>query len=84
MRSETFADLLKHDLALAYHCQPCGRWRDVDLRALVRAGRGDERYVGRRPVCAVCGERGDVAADRRTPSAPLNRQVPARVFRFCP
>lgn len=55
---QTYADLLEHGLTLAYHCQPCARWVDVDLQAVVASGRGDDVYIGRRVRCTVCGQLG--------------------------
>jgi len=55
---QTYADLLQHGLTLAYHCQPCRRWVDVDLAALAAEGRGSEIYIGRTVRCTVCGEVG--------------------------
>jgi hypothetical protein len=55
---QTYADLLEHGLTLAYHCQPCQRWVDVDLASLVAAGRGDDIYIGQKVRCTVCGQLG--------------------------
>jgi len=49
----TYADLHRHGYSIAYHCWRCQRWSDVDLAAIVTAGRGGQSYVRRRPRCIV-------------------------------
>jgi len=39
---QTYSDLRLNGYGLAYHCWRCQRWSDVDLAAIVAAGRGGQ------------------------------------------
>jgi hypothetical protein len=41
---------------LAVHCEPCVRWADVDLKAMIERGQGDRRFEDMRPRCSGCGQ----------------------------
>jgi hypothetical protein len=60
MLIETYADRRREGYTLAYHCWRCRRWSDVDLATIISAGRGGDRYVGKRPRCRVCNEIGSM------------------------
>lgn len=51
-----YTDLYRAGYSLAYHCWRCRRWSDIDLAAIIAAGRGGQAYVGKRPPCIDCGE----------------------------
>lgn len=51
----TYADLVRYRYTMTGWCPTCVRGAPVDLAAMVAAGRGDERYVGRRIRCSICG-----------------------------
>jgi hypothetical protein len=65
MLVQTFSNLLEHGLQLTFHCTPCERWTTADIEGLVRAGRGGEVFIGRKPRCAECGAVGTMQVQLR-------------------
>jgi len=55
---DTFRALQEHEHKLAAYCPTCERWAVLDLERLIAEGRGDYRFVGRKPRCAYCHGRG--------------------------
>lgn len=57
MPIQTYADLHRGGMALAYRCE---RLSDVDLAEIVADSGDTLPYVGRRPNCRECGEIGTI------------------------
>jgi hypothetical protein len=51
---DTFRALHDHDHKLAAYCAICERWAVLDLERLIAEGRGDYRFIGRKPRCSYC------------------------------
>jgi hypothetical protein len=49
---DTVRALHKHDHKLAAYCATCQRWAVLDLERLIAEGRGEYRFVGRKPRCS--------------------------------
>ena len=56
---DTLRALHEHDHKLAAYCATCERWAVLDLERLIAKGRGDYRFVGRKPRCSYCRGRGN-------------------------
>jgi hypothetical protein len=54
---DTFSALHDHDYKLAAYCATCERWAVLDLERLIADGRGDYRFVGRKPRCSYAARR---------------------------
>ena len=52
----------------------CERWGVLDLADMIAAGKADERTVGRRARCTLCGMQGQWQL-----RAPVYRNLPAAV-----
>jgi hypothetical protein len=59
IRLDTFRALHERDHALAAYCSLCQRWAVLDLARLIAEGRGNYVFVGRKPRCRYCGNRGE-------------------------
>jgi hypothetical protein len=55
---DTLRALHEHDHKLAAYCPTCERWAVLDLARLIAKGRGDYRFVGRKPRCSYCRGQG--------------------------
>lgn len=58
----TFADMLDQHMAILAHCIRCRRCVQIDIAAIVAAGRGHESSIGRTWRCSRCGEVGQVTS----------------------
>jgi hypothetical protein len=58
IRLDTARQLLRYQHRIEVWCPECNAWREVDLEAMVRAGRGDESLIGRTWRCVDCGAQG--------------------------
>jgi len=58
IRLDTLRALHERDHKLAAYCPRCSRWAVLNLERLIGEGRGDYQFVGRKPRCSDCGERG--------------------------
>ena len=56
---DTLRALHEHDNKLACYCSTCQRWAVLDLERLIAEGRGDYRFVGRKPRCSYCRGAGE-------------------------
>jgi hypothetical protein len=56
---DTLRALHEHDHQLAAYCATCERWAVLDLERLIADGRGEFRFVGRKPRCRDCGTPGE-------------------------
>jgi hypothetical protein len=54
IRLDTFRALHEHEHKLAAYCATCERWAVLDLERLIAEGRGEYRFVGRKPRCSYC------------------------------
>ena len=52
-------DLQENKLLLETHCMACLRFEPVDLEAMIAEGKGDWSYIGKKPTCRKCGQKGD-------------------------
>ncbi|MDQ5880830.1 MAG: hypothetical protein QG616_660 [Pseudomonadota bacterium] len=59
IRLDTFRALLEHRHDLACYCPGCRRWASTDLAGIVALGLGDRPISDCRPLCRVCGHRGE-------------------------
>ena len=73
----TVSDLVRLDHGLRAYCDPCRRYVDIDLEALIRDGRGELPYRAVRFRCTQCGGIGGMqlvaTAPFRRPSAPVSQ-----------
>ena len=72
IRLDTLRALHERDHKLAAYCPRCARWAVLDLERLIGEGRGDYRFVGRKPRCSDCGTHGEWQL-----RAPAMRDLPA-------
>ena len=54
----TARNCIARSIRVDYVCLHCGRWRELDLAALVEAGSGDEPLIGLPLRCAICARYG--------------------------
>ena len=66
---DTFRAPHEHDHKLACYCPMCERWAVLDLERLIAQGRGEYRFVGRKPRCSYWNTR------TRFPHAALCNQL---------
>jgi hypothetical protein len=59
IRLDTLRALHERNHKLAAYCPNCQRWVELDLPRLIEEGRGDFRFVGRKPRCNDCGSHGE-------------------------
>lgn len=55
LRVTTPREMLAGGYTIEVYCPDCKAWRPVDLQRMVKAGRGDERLIGRTWRCRRCG-----------------------------
>jgi hypothetical protein len=51
---DTLRALHKHEHQLAAYCAMSERWAILELERLIAEGRGEFRFVGRKPRCSYC------------------------------
>jgi hypothetical protein len=56
---KTLRDLYENDLVLETHCIACLRFVPVDLEQMIAEGKGDGSYIGKKPSCRKCGQKGE-------------------------
>ena len=56
---KTLRDLHENGLILETHCMACLRFEPVDLEEMIAEGKGDRSYIGKKPTCLRCGQKGD-------------------------
>jgi hypothetical protein len=59
IRLDTLRAVHERNHKLAAYCSRCQRWAVLDLAKLIEQGRGGYAFVGRKPCCRDCGERGE-------------------------
>ena len=55
---KTLRDIHDNGLILETHCMACLRFVPVDLKEAILQGKGDRSYIGTKPKCRKCGQKG--------------------------
>ena len=56
---KTLRDLYENGFILETHCIACLRFVPVDLEEMITEGKGDRSYIGKKPTCRKCGQKGE-------------------------
>ena len=56
---KTLRDLHENGLILETHCIACLRFVAVDLEEMMAEGKGARSYIGKKPTCRKCGQKGE-------------------------
>ena len=56
---KTLRDIHENGLILETHCIACLRFVAVDLEEAILQGKGDRSYIGTKPKCRKCGQKGE-------------------------
>ena len=59
MLIRTYRQLVENNLCLEAHCLKCMRFEPIDLEGLIAAGRGNKVFIGLKPTCTSCGQKGE-------------------------
>lgn len=64
----TIGGLHRYLQTVGVYCPACRCWAELDLAAMVRAGRGDLTVTALRPRCRLCGGLGEKQVRQPTPA----------------
>ena len=58
MLIRTYRQLIENSLCIEAHCIRCMRFEKIDIARLIAEGRGDKSFIGLKPTCKICDQKG--------------------------